>query len=53
MPDCPAEQVRQALEVLYRSDSGRILATLVRLLGDLDLAEDAMQEAFSAALRCG
>jgi hypothetical protein len=32
MPDCSPEQVRQSLEVLYRSDSGRILATLVRLL---------------------
>ena len=51
MSDCSPEQVRQSLEVLYRSDSGRILATLVRLLGDLDLAEDAMQEAFSAALK--
>jgi RNA polymerase sigma-70 factor (ECF subfamily) len=50
MPDCSPEQVRQSLEVLYRSDSGRILAALVRLLEDLDLAEDAMQEAFSAAL---
>jgi RNA polymerase sigma-70 factor (ECF subfamily) len=43
-------EVRQSLEALYRSDSSRILASLVRLLGDLDLAEDAMQEAFSAAL---
>lgn len=43
-------QVRQSLESLYRADSGRILATLVRLLGDLDLAEDAMQEAFAVAL---
>jgi len=50
MSVCPPEQVRQSLEALYRSDSGRILASLVRLLGDLDLAEDAMQEAFSAAL---
>jgi len=50
MPDCSPEQVRQSLDVLYRSDSGRILATLVRLLEDLELAEDAMQEAFSAAL---
>jgi len=33
-----------------RSESGRILATLVRLLGDLDLAEEAMHEAFAAAL---
>lgn len=39
-----------SLETLYRSESRRILATLVRLLGDLDLAEEAMQEAFAAAL---
>src|SRR6202007_676322 len=34
----------------YRSESGRVLATLVRLLGGLDLAEEAMHEAFAAAL---
>jgi RNA polymerase sigma-70 factor (ECF subfamily) len=45
-----AEQLRQTLETLYRSESGRVLATLVRLLGDLDLAEEAMHEAFAAAL---
>jgi RNA polymerase sigma-70 factor, ECF subfamily len=50
MPDCALEQVRRSLELLYRADSGRILATLIRLLGDLDLAEDAMQESFAAAL---
>jgi len=38
------------METLYRSESGRILATLVRLLGDLDVAEEAMHEAFAAAL---
>jgi RNA polymerase sigma-70 factor (ECF subfamily) len=38
------------IETLYRSESGRVLATLVRLLGDLDLAEEAMHEAFAAAL---
>jgi RNA polymerase sigma-70 factor, ECF subfamily len=36
--------------LLYRVDSGRILATLIRLLGDFDLAEDSMHEAFAAAL---
>ncbi len=36
--------------MLYRSESGRILATLARLLGDLDVAEEAMHEAFAAAL---
>jgi RNA polymerase sigma-70 factor, ECF subfamily len=43
-------QVSTAIETLYRSESGRVLATLVRLLGDLDLAEEAMHEAFAAAL---
>jgi RNA polymerase sigma-70 factor (ECF subfamily) len=44
------EQLSKAIETLYRSESGRVLATLVRLLGDLDLAEEAMHEAFAAAL---
>src|SRR6202034_4706471 len=44
------EQIRELLDSLYRVDSGRILATLVRLLGDIDLAEEAMHEAFGAAL---
>lgn len=44
------EQLSKTIETLYRSESGRVLATLVRLLGDLDLAEDAMHEAFAAAL---
>jgi len=38
------------IESLYREESGRILATLIRLLGDFDLAEDVVQEAFAAAL---
>ena len=46
---CP-EQLSRTIETLYRSESGRVLATLVRLLGDLDLAEEAMHEAFAAAL---
>src|SRR4029078_6355378 len=44
------EHLRRTIETLYRSESGRILATLVRLLGDLDLAEEAMHEAFAVAL---
>ena len=36
--------------VLFRNESGRVLATLIRLLGDFELAEDAMQDAFAAAL---
>ena len=50
MPECSTEQVRELLDSLYRVDSGRILATLIRLLGDFDLAEEAMHEAFAAAL---
>ncbi len=43
-------QISTTIETLYRTESGRVLATLVRLLGDLDLAEEAMHEAFAAAL---
>src|SRR5262245_15967162 len=50
MPQIVTEQLSKTIEALYRSESGRILATLVRLLGDLDLAEEAMHEAFAAAL---
>src|ERR1700722_2150564 len=46
------EQLSRTIEDIYRSESGRVLATLVRLLGDLDLAEEAMHEAFTAALEC-
>ena len=38
------------VEQLYRTDSRRVLATLIRLLGDFDLAEEALQEAFAAAV---
>jgi RNA polymerase sigma-70 factor, ECF subfamily len=44
------ERIRELLDSLYRMDSRRILATLIRLLGDFDLAEEAMHEAFAAAL---
>jgi RNA polymerase sigma-70 factor, ECF subfamily len=50
MPERSTEQIRELLDSLYRVDSGRILATLIRLLGDFDLAEEAMQEGFAAAL---
>jgi RNA polymerase sigma-70 factor, ECF subfamily len=39
-----------AVESVYRADWGRIVATLIRLLGDFDLAEESAQEAFAAAL---
>ena len=55
MPSPVAEQLSRTqlnkiIDTLYRSESGRVLATLVRLLGDLDVAEEAMHEAFAAAL---
>jgi RNA polymerase sigma-70 factor, ECF subfamily len=39
------------LDTFHREESGRILATLIRLLGDFDLAEDSLQEAYATALR--
>jgi len=50
MPQNVPEELSRTIETLYRTESGRILATLVRLLGDLDVAEEAMHEAFAAAL---
>jgi RNA polymerase sigma-70 factor (ECF subfamily) len=49
-PEQIRDHTRELLDSLYRVDSGRILATLIRLLGDFDLAEEAMHEAFAAAL---
>jgi RNA polymerase sigma-70 factor (ECF subfamily) len=43
-------RAREMVEAVYRSDSRRVLATLIRLLGDFDLAEEAMHEAFAAAV---
>lgn len=42
--------MEQAVEAVFRQESGRALATLIRLLGDFELAEDALQDAFAAAL---
>src|SRR4029077_9645935 len=42
--------VEQPVEEIFRRESGRVLATLIRLLGDFDLAEEARQEAFTAAI---
>jgi RNA polymerase sigma-70 factor, ECF subfamily len=50
MPTSGPEQISKIIEALYRLESGRVLATLVRLLGGLDLAEEAMHEAFAVAL---
>ena len=38
------------LDAVYRSDWGRIVASLIRLVGDFDVAEEAAQEAFAAAV---
>ena len=48
--DAPTDDVRARVEEIYRSESRRILATLIRLLGDFDLAEEALQDAFAAAI---
>jgi RNA polymerase sigma-70 factor, ECF subfamily len=45
-----ADRARQAVDAVYRADSRRVLATLIRLLGDFDLAEEALHDAFRAAL---
>ncbi len=50
MTEDTAEQVREKVDAVYRSESRRIFATLIRLLGDFELAEDALHDAFSAAL---
>ena len=50
MPKDTAEQVRRTVDAVYRAESRRVFATLVRLLGDFDLAEEAMHDAFTAAL---
>lgn len=46
-----AAEIRTRLDALFRAESGRIRATLIRLLGGFDLAEDAMHDAFNAALQ--
>jgi RNA polymerase sigma-70 factor, ECF subfamily len=48
--DNTVEAMRKAIEDVYRADSRRVLATLIRLLGDFDLAEEALQHAFAAAI---
>jgi RNA polymerase sigma-70 factor, ECF subfamily len=44
------DRAREAVDAVYRSESRRVLATLIRLLGDFDLAEEALHEAFAAAV---
>jgi RNA polymerase sigma-70 factor, ECF subfamily len=44
------DRAREMVDAVYREDSRRVLATLIRLLGDFDIAEEAMHEAFTAAV---
>ena len=49
--DAPrSDAVRATVEAVYRAESRRVLATLIRLLGDFDLAEEALHDAFAAAV---
>lgn len=50
MSDDPARRIREIVDAVYRSDSRRVLATLIRQLGDFDIAEEALHDAFIAAV---
>ncbi|MCI0524751.1 MAG: RNA polymerase subunit sigma-24, partial [Acidobacteria bacterium] len=45
-----AKRAREMVDTVYRAESRRVLATLIRLLGDFDRAEDALHDAFAAAV---
>src|SRR5256885_12778093 len=48
--EAQSADARQAVEAVYRDESRRVFATLVRLLGDFDLAEEALHDAFASAV---
>jgi RNA polymerase sigma-70 factor (ECF subfamily) len=50
MGEHAAEPMREKVEAVYRSESRHVLATLIRLLGDFDVAEEALHDAFTSAL---
>src|SRR5713101_1672398 len=50
MSEDPADRMRATVDAVYRTESRRVLATLIRLLGDFDLAEEALHDAFAAAV---
>src|SRR5438128_6048364 len=50
MGENPASALRATVDAVYRAESRRVFATLVRLLGDFDLAEEALHDAFASAL---
>jgi RNA polymerase sigma-70 factor (ECF subfamily) len=45
-----SDQIRHIVDDVYRDESRRVLATLIRVLGDFDLAEEALHDAFAAAV---
>lgn len=51
MTELTTEHLHRAIDDIYREESRRVFATLIRLLGDFDLAEDALHDAFAAAMR--
>jgi RNA polymerase sigma-70 factor (ECF subfamily) len=50
MDENTTKGVREIVDAIYRTDSRRVLATLIRLLGDFELAEEALHDAFTAAI---
>ena len=50
MSQDPVDRTRAQVDEVYLAESRRVLATLIRLLGDFDIAEEALQEAFAAAV---
>src|SRR5438552_12972474 len=50
MSENTARSVQEQIDAVYRAESRRVLATLIRLLGDFDLAEEAVHEAFASAM---
>ena len=50
MSESTTDQIRKVVDDTYRSESRRVLATLIRLLGDFDLAEEALHDAFASAV---
>ncbi len=51
MASSTLDHVREKIDAVYRADSRRVFATLVRLLGDFDLAEEALHDAFTSAMK--
>src|SRR5881398_369035 len=50
MPEDAVQGVRELVDAVYRAESRHVLATLIRLLGDFDLAEEGLHDAFASAL---